>query len=210
MCYPTIIVIRHNLLLKATNQIQAHNLRLFCPGASIRLFKEGFQKGFVRSQGWYSHSWMGITNCVSPWKQQEICKKPHELSKASVHPYCYGGSVDLRHWCWNASILWMWIYTCHTETFWVVGSVGELGWVELQKMLFMHVFSIVFDKRVIQIKKKKKSECHTDNAWVTFHLKIRKEKIRNNFCRNKTSPVLELYIFCTCIFSIVYITFQDN
>ncbi len=44
---PTIIVIRHKLLLKATNQIQAHNLRLFCPGAAIRLFKDGFQKGFV-------------------------------------------------------------------------------------------------------------------------------------------------------------------
>ncbi len=31
-------------------------------------------------------------------------------------------------------------------------------------MLFMHVFSIVFGKIVIQIKKKKKSECHTDNV----------------------------------------------
>lgn len=62
---------------KAMNQIQAHNLGLFCPGAAIRLFKYGFQEAFVRSWGWYSHSWMGITNCVSPWKQREIRKKPH-------------------------------------------------------------------------------------------------------------------------------------
>lgn len=62
---------------KAMNQIQAHNLGLFCPGAAIRLFKYGFQEAFVRSWGWYSHSWMGITNCASPWKQREIRKKPH-------------------------------------------------------------------------------------------------------------------------------------
>lgn len=49
----------------------------------------------------------------------------------------------------------------------------------------MHVFSIVFDKTVIQIKRKKKSESHTGKEWVTLHLKIGQEKtqkkIRNYF-----------------------------
>lgn len=61
------------------------------------------------------------------------------------------------------------------KTFW---AVGHLGGVEFQKMLFMHVLSIVFEDTVIKIKRKKKSESHTDKVWVTFHLNIGQEKTK--------------------------------